>query len=99
MTMMTLNGGGDVDEDVLSSFSGGDDAPRVLFGDGDVDIDLKNKVLEWSERAGEELAPLTIDETNEMAWTSSAIQQSEDMGDIFPPESQPEDQGESQGED
>ncbi|KAF4850472.1 hypothetical protein CGCSCA4_v003837 [Colletotrichum siamense] len=99
MTMMTLNGGGDVDEDVLSSSSGGDDAPRVLFGDGDVEIDLKDKVLEWSERAGEELAPLTIDEANEMAWTSSAIQQSEDMGDIFPPESQPEDQGESQGED
>ncbi|KAI8252237.1 hypothetical protein K4K58_007993 [Colletotrichum sp. SAR11_239] len=99
MTMMTLNGGGDVDEDVLSSSSGGDDAPRVLFGDGDVEIDLKDKVLEWSERAGEELAPLTIDEANKMAWTSSAIQQSEGMGEIFPPESQPEDQGESQRED
>lgn len=53
MTMTTLKGGWDVDEDVLSSSSGGDDAPRVVFGDGDVEIDLKDKVLEWSERAGE----------------------------------------------
>ncbi|KAF4830187.1 hypothetical protein CGCTS75_v006288 [Colletotrichum tropicale] len=98
MTMMTLKGGGGVDEDVLSSASGGDDAPRVLFGDGDVEIDLKDKVLEWSERAGEELAPLTIDEANEMAWTSSVIQQPEDVGDIFPPEGQPEDRGENRRE-
>ncbi|KAI8290837.1 hypothetical protein K4K56_006893 [Colletotrichum sp. SAR 10_98] len=98
MTMMSLKGGGDVDEDVLSSASDGDDAPRVLFGDGDVEIDLKDKVLEWSERAGEELAPLTIDEANEMAWTSSVIQQPEDVGDIFPHEGQPEDRGENRRE-
>ncbi|KAF5492817.1 hypothetical protein CGCF413_v009433 [Colletotrichum fructicola] len=96
MTMMTLKGGWDIDEDVLSSSSGRDDAPRVMFGDGDVEIDLKDKVLEWSERAGEELAPLTIDEANKMAWTSSVMQQPVNMGDVFPPESQPEDQGESQ---
>ncbi|KAJ3959411.1 hypothetical protein N0V92_003962 [Colletotrichum tropicale] len=95
MTMMTLKGGWDVDEDVLSSSSGRDDAPRIMFGDGDVEIDLKDKVLEWSERAGEELAPLTIDEANKMAWTSSVIQQPEDMGDVFPPEGQPEDRGHS----
>lgn len=89
MVMMTLKGGVNVDEDVLSSSSGGDDAPRVPFGDGDVEVDLEDKVLEWGERAGQELASLTIEEANEMAWTSSVTHQPEDVGDIFSPEGQP----------
>ncbi|KAK2017558.1 hypothetical protein LZ32DRAFT_654594 [Colletotrichum eremochloae] len=59
MAMMTLKGGADVDDDVLSSSSGGDDAPRVLVGDGDFEVDLEDRILKWSERAGGELAPLT----------------------------------------
>ncbi|GKT92227.1 hypothetical protein Ct61P_10077 [Colletotrichum tofieldiae] len=99
MAMMTLKGGADVDDDVLSSSSGGDDAPRVLVGDGDFEVDLEDKVLEWSERAGGELAPLTAEEADEMAWTSSVTQQPENVGDIFPSEGQPEDRGDSRGED
>ncbi|GKT65041.1 hypothetical protein ColTof3_12380 [Colletotrichum tofieldiae] len=99
MAMMTLKGGADVDDDVLSSSSGGDDAPRVLVGDGDFEVDLEDKVLEWSERAGGELAPLTAEEADEMACTSSVTQQPENVGDIFPSEGQPEDRGDSRGED
>ncbi|KAF5494653.1 Levansucrase [Colletotrichum siamense] len=99
MAMMTLKGGADVDDDVLSSSSGGDDAPRVLIGDGYFEGDLEDKVLEWNERAEGELAPLSVDEVDEMAWTSSVIQQPETVGDIFPPEGQPEDRGESRGDD
>ncbi|GJC82245.1 hypothetical protein ColLi_05083 [Colletotrichum liriopes] len=99
MAMMMLKGGADVDDDVLSSSSGGDDAPRVLVGDGDFEVDMEAKVLEWSERAGGELAPLTAEEADEMAWTASVIQQPENVGDSFSSEGQPEDRGESRGED
>ncbi|KAI8160952.1 hypothetical protein K4K49_005779 [Colletotrichum sp. SAR 10_70] len=91
MVMMTLKEDADADDDVLSSACGGDDAQRILFGDEDVEINLEDKVLGWSERVGQELASLTTEEVNEMTWTSSVIQQQEDMGDMFPPEGQPED--------
>ncbi|KAI8217952.1 hypothetical protein K4K53_008987 [Colletotrichum sp. SAR 10_77] len=74
MVMMALMEGADTDHHMLSSASGGDDAPRILFGDKDVEIDLEDKVLEWSERAGQEFASLTTAEANEMAWTSSVMQ-------------------------
>ncbi|KAK2735664.1 hypothetical protein CKAH01_18951 [Colletotrichum kahawae] len=99
MAMVALKGGADVDDDVLSSTSGGDGARRVLVGDRDVEVDLEDKVLEWSGHAREELAPLTANETDDMVWTSSVIQQPENVGDMFLPEGQQEDRGESQGED
>ncbi|KAJ5009646.1 hypothetical protein K4K57_008447 [Colletotrichum sp. SAR 10_99] len=46
MAMMALMEGADADHHILSSASGGDDAPRILFGDKDVAIDLEDKVLE-----------------------------------------------------
>ncbi|KAK1993941.1 hypothetical protein LX36DRAFT_229643 [Colletotrichum falcatum] len=94
MAMMALKGGADVDDDVLSSSSGEDDAPRSVVGDEDFEVDLEDEVLEWSEGAGRELALLTA-EADEMAWTSPVIQQPENMEDVWPPEGQPEDQGES----
>ncbi|EQB59549.1 hypothetical protein CGLO_00030 [Colletotrichum gloeosporioides Cg-14] len=99
MVMMTLKKGADADDDVMSRASGGDDVLRILLGDEDVENDLNDKVLEWSERAGQELASLTVEEANEMAWTSSVTQRSEDMGDIFPPEIQPEDQASDEDDD
>ncbi|KAI8239241.1 hypothetical protein K4K55_002087 [Colletotrichum sp. SAR 10_96] len=74
MAMMALMEGADADHHILSSASGGDDAPRILFGDKDIEIDLEDKVLEWSERAGQEFASLTTAEANEMVWTSSVMQ-------------------------
>ncbi|TKW57746.1 hypothetical protein CTA1_9177 [Colletotrichum tanaceti] len=62
MAMMALKGGADIVDDVLSSSSGVDDAPRVVLGDGDFEVDLEDKVLEWSDRAGGELASLTAEE-------------------------------------
>ncbi|CAI0647741.1 unnamed protein product [Colletotrichum noveboracense] len=57
--------------------------------DADDDV-LSSAILGWSERVGQELASLTTEEVNEMTWTSSVIQQPEDVGDMFPPEGQPE---------
>ncbi|KAH0434534.1 hypothetical protein CcaCcLH18_05277 [Colletotrichum camelliae] len=91
MAMVALKGGADVDDDVLSSTSGGDGARRVLVGDRDVEVDLEDKVLDWSGHAREELAQLTANETDDMVWTSSVIQQPENVGDMFLPEGQQED--------
>ncbi|WDK15029.1 hypothetical protein CGRA01v4_06310 [Colletotrichum graminicola] len=73
MAMMTPKGGADVYDDVLYSSSGGDDAPRVLVGDGDFEVDLEDKVLEWRERAEGELAPLTVKEAEDMVWEDESF--------------------------
>ncbi|KAF0317855.1 hypothetical protein GQ607_014879 [Colletotrichum asianum] len=88
MVMMALKGGAEVLDDVLSSASGDEDAPRVLVGAGDVEMDLDDKVLGWSEHAEEELALLTTEEANQMPWRPPVIEHPAETGDTVSPKSQ-----------
>ncbi|KAI8299012.1 hypothetical protein K4K61_011036 [Colletotrichum sp. SAR11_59] len=88
MVMMALKGGAEVLDDVLSSASGDEDAPRVLVGAGDVEMDLDDKVLGWSEHAEEELALLTTEEANQMPWRPPVIEHPAETGDTVSPKNQ-----------